>query len=141
MNVKIKIIENGKMPEFKTDGAVCADCYARCEDEIIVPPHSRKLVPLGFAIELPKGYEAQLRPRSGLTSKQIDNGFGTIDFDYRGEVKACLINNSYEKFVVNNGDRICQIAIREVPKISFEQVEELSVTERGTDGFGSTGTK
>lgn len=141
MNVKIKIIENGKMPEFKTDGAACADCYARCEDEIIITPCTRELVPLGFAIELPKGYEAQIRPRSGLTSKEIDNGFGTVDCDCRGEVKACVMNNSNKKFIVHNGDRICQIAIREVPKISFEEVEELSETERGTDGFGSTGTK
>ncbi len=141
MNVNIKLIENGKMPEFKTDGAVCADCYARCEEDIIIFPHTRQLVSLGFAIELPKGYEAQIRGRSGLTSKEIDNGFGTIDCDYRGEVKACVINNGNKNFVVHNGDRICQMAIREVPQISFEQVDELSETERGNGGFGSTGEK
>lgn len=141
MNVKIKLIENGKIPEFKTDGAVCADCYARCEEDKIIFPHTRQLVSLGFAIELPKGYEAQIRGRSGLTSKKIDSGFGTIDWDYRGEVKACVINNGNKKFVVHNGDRICQMAIREVPQISFEQVDELSETERGNGGFGSTGEK
>lgn len=141
MKIKIKLIENGRMPEFKTKGSVCADCYARTEKPIEIKAHSRGLIPLGFAVELPKGYEMVLRPRSGLTKKGFDNAIGTIDYDYRGEVMACLINNSDISIVVEDGTRICQMAIREVPQISFEQVDKLSETERGNGGFGSTGAK
>lgn len=141
MNVKIKLIENGKMPEFKTDGAVCADCYTRAEKPIEIKAHSRGLIPLGFAVELPKGYEMVLRPRSGLSKQGFDIAIGTIDYDYRGEVVACLINNSDISVGVENETRVCQMAIREVPQISFEQVDELSETERGSGGFGSTGIK
>ena len=94
MTVKVKLIEGGKTPEFKTKGAVAADCYARLSEKITIQPKSRVLIPLGFVIELPEGYEAVIRPRSGLTSKCIDVAIGTIDFDYRGEVKVCLINNT-----------------------------------------------
>lgn len=139
MKVKVKLIDGGKMPGFKTEGAVCADCYSRVD--VTVPAGKRSLIPLGFAIELPERWEAVIRPRSGLTSKGIDSGIGTIDFDYRGEVKGCLINNSDEDFIVRVGDRICQIAIREAPVIEFEQVAELTETERGENGFGSTGLK
>lgn len=141
MKIKIKIIENGKMPEFKTKGAVCADCYARTEKPIEIKAHSRELIPLGFAVELPKGYEMVIRPRSGLTRKGFDNAIGTIDYDYRGEVMACLINNSDISIDVENGTRICQCAIRKCPKIKFKQVKILSETKRGKDGFGSTGIK
>lgn len=141
MKIKIKLIENGKMPEFKTNGAVCADCYARAEKPIEVKAHSRELIPLGFAVELPKNYEMVIRPRSGMTRKGFDNAIGTIDYDYRGEVMACLINNSDISIVVEDGTRVCQCAIREVPQISFEKVDELSKTERGNNGFGSTGEK
>ena len=139
MKVKIRLVEGGKLPEFKTEGAVAADCYARVDIDTFVQPGERKLIPLGFALGLEKGYEAVLRPRSGLTKNGIDNGIGTIDFDYRGECMACVINNSDKDFVVHNGDRICQIAIREVPAVEFEVVEELNKTERGANGFGSTG--
>ena len=139
MKVKVKLIDGGKLPEFKTDGAVCADCYARCETPIEIEPNKRKLIPLGFAIELPKGYEMIIRPRSGMTGGEIDAGIGTIDYDYRGEVMACIINNSSKPFLVENDSRICQCAIREVPEIEFEVVEQLSKTVRGSDGFGSTG--
>lgn len=139
VEVKIKLIGNGKMPEFKTDGAVCADCYARVDTYLTIRAGERVLVPLGFAMELPKWYEAVLRPRSGLTKKGIDNGIGTIDFDYRGECCACVINNSGKDFEVHNGDRICQIAIRKAEQVEFCAVDELSDTERGAGGFGHTG--
>lgn len=141
MKIKIKLIKNGKMPEFKTKGACCADCYARAEKPIEVKAHSRELIPLGFAVELPKGYEMVIRPRSGMTRNGFDSAIGTIDYDYRGEVMACLINNSDMTIAVEDGIRICQCAIREVPKIEFEKVEKLSETERGKNGFGSTGLK
>ena len=139
MRVKVKLIEGGKMPEFKTVGAVCADCYARVETPCVLFPYGRTLVPLGFALGLRPGYEAVIRPRSGLSSKGIDVCIGTIDFDYRGEVKACVINNSSRSFEIADGDRICQIAVRKVPAVEFESVETLDDTERGESGFGSTG--
>ena len=140
MNIKIKLIDGGKMPEFKTEGAVCLDCYARLAMSFVsIPANSRCLVNLGFAMELPKGYEAVIRPRSGLSKEGIDIAIGTIDWDYRGEVKACLINNTIGARTINNEERICQIAIREVPEIEFEVVSELSETNRDENGFGSTG--
>lgn len=142
MNIKIKVIENGKIPEFKREGDACADCYARIADNIdhiSIPAHSRCLVNLGFALELPKGYEAVVRPRSGLSLQKIDICIGTIDNNYRGEVKACIVNNSESSFDVKNGDRICQLAIRKTEDIVFERVENLSETNRGDNGFGSSG--
>lgn len=142
MNIKIKVIENGKIPEFKREGDACADCYARITDNIdhiSIPAHSRCLVNLGFALELPKGYEAVVRPRSGLSLQKIDICIGTIDNNYRGEVKACIVNNSESSFDVKNGDRICQLAIRKTEDIVFERVENLSETNRGDNGFGSSG--
>ena len=138
--VAIKLIDGGMLPEVKTEGAVCADCYARTplDEEIVIPVGERRVIPLGFAMEIPEGYEAVIRPRSGLSSKGIDETIGTIDTDYRGEVKACLVNNSKEDFVVHNGDRICQIAIREVPRVVFVITDKLSETKRGEGGFGST---
>lgn len=137
--VKVKLMDGGKMPEYKTKGAVCADCYARGEH--IVPAGERILVPLGFAVELPHCYEMVVRPRSGFSAKGVDVAVGTVDEDYRGEVSACVINTLSESVLIKNGDRICQIAVREVPEISFTAVSELSATERGGNGFGSTGVK
>lgn len=141
MKVQIKLFEGGKAPEFKTDGAVCADCYARCENEtpIEIKPNERKLIPLGFAVELSKGYEMVIRPRSGMTKNGLDVGIGTIDYDYRGEVMVCIINNFSKAISVENGVRVCQCAIRQVPEIEFEIVDKLSETKRGAGGFGSTG--
>ena len=138
--IKIKLIDGGKMPERKTDGAVAFDCYTRLGKACaIFEPTCRGVIPLGFAMELPEGYEAVIRPRSGLSKKGIDETIGTIDFDYRGEVMACVVNNSKEDFKVYDGDRICQIVIREVPKVKLIEVSELSETERGEGGFGHTG--
>lgn len=142
MNIKIKVIENGKIPVFKRKGDACCDCYARLSDNldsISIPPNSRCLVNLGFALELPEEYEAIIRPRSGLSSRYIDICIGTIDSNYRGEVKACIVNNSNGYFDVRSGDRICQLAIRKTEDIVFEQVENLSETNRGDNGFGSSG--
>ncbi len=142
MKIKIKIIEGGKMPVYKTAGAACSDCFARLGVPVItIPPGCRAIIPLGFAIELPEGYEAVIRPRSGLTSKSIDEAIGTIDCDYRGEVRGCIINNTDSEIHINEHDRICQMKIQEAKQFEFEQVEELSETERGENGFGSTGVK
>lgn len=139
MEVKIKKIEDGVLPAYKREGDVCMDCYSR--EFVIVPAFGRKLVPLGFALELPFGYEAVIRPRSGNTREGIDIGIGTIDTNYRGEVMACVCNTLDEDFRIEEGDRICQLAIRKAPIISWKIVEELSDTERGSNGFGSSGIK
>lgn len=142
-DIKIKVFEGGKLPVYKTKGASCADCYARLEgkDFTVIFPNERELIPLGFALELPEGYEAVIRPRSGMMSKGIDEAIGTIDSDYRGEVRACIINNTTQRINIYNGDRICQMKIQESRQFSFKVVDELTETERGAGGFGSTGVK
>lgn len=138
----IYLFSDGIMPEYKTEGASGLDCHARLASDVIkIPKGSRCLVNLGFALELPRGYEGQIRPRSGGTSKGIDIGFGTIDWDFKGELKACVINNSGGDYEIHNGDRICQLVISKVERMSVIKVDELSETERGDKGFGSTGTK
>ena len=142
MNVKMKLIDGGKKPVFKHDGDVCADCHARIAGgSISIPAGTRVLVNLGFALELPDGYEAVIRPRSGLSKDGIDIAIGTCDASYRGEVKACVINNRDEAYPVSDGDRICQLAIRKTEDITFVEADELSETERGENGFGSSGLK
>lgn len=148
-SARLKLIGDGRVPQYKTSGAACADCYARIEphkdnpevDYIVIHPHRRALVPLGFAMALPVGYEAVIRPRSGLTKQGIDGQIGTIDSDYRGEVSACLVNNSDAPFKVRNGDRICQMKIQRAERLHFAFVDELDETERGEGGFGSTGIR
>ena len=137
--VKIKLFELGQLPEYKRDGDACLDCKSR--NCMTIKNGERALVPLGFAIELPKDYEATVRPRSGNTRDGIDVGIGTIDETYRGEVMACVINSSGEDFNIEVGDRICQLAIREAPKFRLVKVSELSKTERNDSGFGSSGKK
>lgn len=147
--VRFRLIGDGRVPQYKTIGAACADCYARIEphkdnpevDYIVIHPHQRALVPLGFAMALPVGYEAVIRPRSGLMKQGIDEQIGTIDSDYRGEVSACLVNNSDAPFKVRNGDRICQMKIQLAERLPFALVDELDETERGEGGFGSTGIR
>ena len=139
MEVKIKRVEDGVIPAYKREGDVCMDCYSR--EFVIIPAFGRKIVPLGFALELPIGYEAIIRPRSGLSKDGIDVCLGTIDTNYRGEVMACVSNTLDEDFKIEKGDRICQLAIREAPAITWNVVEELSETERGNNGFGSSGVK
>ena len=137
MNVKIKICENGKLPMYAHIGDACCDCYA-AEDLTIAYGQWAK-VKLGFCLELPEGYEAQIRPRSGLSSKGVIAIIGTIDSNYRGEVCAIIQNNSFDDFEIKFGDRICQMKIERVDPIIFEQVEELSKTNRNDKGFGSSG--
>lgn len=138
--IKIKLIDGGKIPEYKTAGASCCDCHARLVTPFItIPKGATTLINLGFAIEIPEGYEAVIRPRSGLSKMGIVVAQGTIDSDFRGEVKACVTNNSGGDFDIKNLERICQMKIQKAERFEFEEVDELSETERGDGGFGSTG--
>lgn len=142
MNIKIKRIENGKIPTYETEGSAGADCYARISEKVIVKPKTVETIPLGFAVEIPEGYEMQIRGRSGNARKkwvQVFNSPGTIDSDYRGEVGAILYNASDVDFEVNPFDRIAQAVVAPVIQAKWEEVEELSETKRGIAGFGSTG--
>ena len=139
MKIKIKRIGNGILPEYKREGDACLDCYARCDKVMVLKPKDRVMIPLGFALELPEGYEAVIRPRSGLSKNGIDSCIGTIDANYRGELNAILINNSDEHFVVSDGMRICQISVRQTLKFEWNVVDELNESNRGENGFGSTG--
>ena len=133
-----------KLPQYQTEGAAAMDLYAANENTITLKPLERALVPTGIKIELPQGYEAQVRPRSGLAIKSgisLSNCVGTIDEDHRGEVCVGLINYSNEEFSVHRGDRIAQMLIAHVTKAVIETVEELSQTARQEGGFGSTGIK
>lgn len=140
MEIKIKRIENGKLPEYKTEGAAGADCYARLNKPVIVKARKHETIPLGFAVEIPEGYEMQIRPRSGLARKNgVKTVLGTIDSDYRGEVGAIMFNDTEEDFEIKNGDRIAQAVITPVIKAEWHLTDKLSETERGEGGFGSTG--
>jgi len=142
--MKINIINKSglALPQYETAHAAGMDMRAFTPEEIVIKPMQRILVPTGLHIELPIGYEAQIRPRSGLAYKHgisIVNSPGTIDADYRGEIKVLLINLSDTDFVVNNGDRIAQMVIAKHETISWEDVQELSDTARGAGGYGHTG--
>jgi dUTP pyrophosphatase len=129
------------LPSYQTTSAAGADLMAAIEDDIVLAPGKRTLVPSGIAIELPDGYEAQVRPRSGLALKHgvtVLNAPGTIDADYRGEVGVILINHGHEPFTIRRGDRIAQIIVAPVVQAQFHEAE-LSETARGAGGFGSTG--
>ena len=140
MEIKIKRIENGKLPEYKTEGAAGADCYARLKKPVIVKAGKPETIPLGFVVEIPEGYEMQIRPRSGLARKNgVKTVLGTIDSDYRGEVGAIMFNDTEEDFEIKNGDRIAQAVICPVIKAEWHLTDKLSETERGENGFGSTG--
>lgn len=138
MDIKLKLINGGKVPEFKTAGAACADTYARLSKPTWVWLFP-KLIPLGFAVELPSETEMIVRGRSGNGKKGHYIVHGTVDEDFRGEVSACVW--SILPFRVKDGFRIAQVAIRPAPKVSFNTVSELSETERGSGGFGSTGSR
>ena len=137
IDVNIKLLEDGIIPVYKTEGSAGADCFSRVD--AVIKPHETRVIPLGFAVEIPNGYEMQIRPRSGLATKGKQAIFGTIDSDYRGEVGAIIYNSSDDEFVVKKGDRIAQCLIAPVIIASFNAVDELSETERGNGGFGSTG--
>ena len=140
----VKIVNESvnPVPAYATAGSAGMDLYAHLHESVVLEPLQRKLIPTGLFIELPTGYEAQIRPRSGLALKQgitCLNSPGTIDADYRGEIGVILINLSNEMQVLNSGDRIAQMVIAPVTQISWEPSSALSLTNRGKGGFGSTG--
>lgn len=142
--MKIKIVNTSKhaLPEYATPFSAGMDLRANIEEPLVLKPLERALVPTGIFIELPEGYEAQIRPRSGLAIKHgigIVNSPGTIDADYRGEIRVILVNLSNENFVINDGERICQMVIARHEHVQWQQVDELNETERGAGGFGHTG--
>jgi dUTP pyrophosphatase len=130
------------LPEYATEGSSGMDIRAFLNEPVVLQPLQRALIPTGLYIELPYGYEAQIRPRSGLAIKQgitCLNTPGTIDADYRGEIKVILINLSNDNVTINNGDRIAQMVFQKVEMVKFKEVESINVTERGQGGFGHTG--
>ena len=142
MIVKIVNQSNNPLPEYSTVHSAGMDIRAHLVNPIVLKPLERVLVPTGLFIELPVGFEAQIRPRSGLALKKgitVLNSPGTIDADYRGEVGIILINLSNEEFVIQHGERICQMVIARHEHIGWETVEVLKETDRGAGGFGHTG--
>ena len=137
-----KLNKNTNIPEYKTDGSSGKDLMANIEKPIILHPGEKKLISTGITIAIPNEYEIQIRPRSGLAAKNgisVLNTPGTIDADYRGEIKVILINLSKQSFKINNNDRIAQMVLCPIVKAELEEVQELPKTIRGTGGFGSTG--
>ncbi|MDH6309003.1 dUTP pyrophosphatase [Dysgonomonas sp. PFB1-18] len=142
--MKVKIINKSHhpLPEYATPYSAGVDLRAYISEPITLKPLERTLVPTGLYIELPQGYEAQIRPRSGLAFKNgltVLNSPGTIDADYRGEIRVILVNLSNDDFVINDGERICQMVIAQHAQVSWEKVEAINETERGAGGFGHTG--
>ncbi len=140
------VAQNGAfVPEYKTKGAAGADLCALLENQVVLNPGKSAIIPTGLFFEIPEGYEIQIRPRSGLAAKNgvtVLNTPGTIDSDYRGEIKIILINLGEKDFTINNGDRIAQMVVSPVTQSDFtvvQSLDKLSQTERGSGGFGSTG--
>jgi len=144
--MKIKIVNNSQhdSPEYATSQSAGLDLRANLAESITLKPLARTLVKTGLFIELPEGYEAQVRPRSGLAYKKgitVLNSPGTIDADYRGEIGVILVNLSEEEFVIENGERVAQLVIAKHEQAQWVEVENLDETDRGAGGFGSTGVK
>lgn len=142
MNIRIINKSHHPLPEYATPYSAGVDLRANIDTPIVLKPLERTLVPTGIYLELPQGYEAQIRPRSGLAFKHgltVLNSPGTIDADYRGEIRVILINLSAEEFVINDGERICQMVIAQHTQVFWEEADSLSETERGAGGFGHTG--
>lgn len=144
--VKVKVVNIGRqpLPEYATSQSAGLDLRANIESPITLKPLERRLIPTGLRIALPEGYEAQVRPRSGLALKHgitVLNTPGTIDADYRGELMVLLVNLSNEDFVINEGERIAQMIIAKYETVAWEPVEVLDETERGEGGYGHTGVK
>ena len=144
--LKVKVINTGNqpLPQYATPQSAGMDLRANIDEPIVLHPLERRLIPTGLHIALPVGYEAQIRPRSGLALKHgitVLNSPGTIDADYRGELMTLLVNLSQEDFVINPGERIAQMVVAKHEQIDFEIVDELDETERGTGGYGHTGVK
>lgn len=144
--IKVKVINrsNNELPQYATIMSAGMDLRAFTDEPITLMPGERKIVHSGISIQLPEGYELQVRPRSGLALKHgitLTNAPGTVDADYRGDVGAIVHNLGTEPFVINNGDRICQIVAKEYVKIEWEETDTLDSTDRGEGGFNSTGVK
>src|SRR5690554_1610787 len=142
--MKVKILNKSKhdLPKYSTSLSAGMDLRANLDESVKLTPLERKLIPTGLFIELPEGYEAQIRPRSGLALKKgitVLNTPGTVDADYRGEIGVILVNLSQEDFVIESGERICQIVIASHETVEWNLVEELNSTQRGSGGFGHTG--
>lgn len=141
MQIRIKS-DSGIFPAYETEGSAGMDIRAYLEESVTLAPGEHKMIPTGLYLEIPAGYEAQIRARSGLAAKYgigLANGIGTIDSDYRGEIKIILINWGDKEFVINNGDRVAQMVIARYERVEWEASDELSSTERGSGGFGHTG--
>ena len=139
-----KLSSSVSIPKYETSGSSGMDLAAHIENNIIINPGEKALISTGISMAIPKGYEVQIRPRSGLAVKKnitVLNTPGTIDADYRGEIKVILINLGKEKFTIENGERIAQMVVCPVVQAILEEVKELSDTKRGLGGFGSTGNK
>ena len=145
--VKILIKKTNKevtTPKYKTDGSSGVDLSAFLEKKVVIKPNSSELIPTGLQVAIPEELEIQIRPRSGLAAKEsigVLNSPGTIDSDYRGELKIILFNHGNKDFIINNGDRIAQMVLVPILKMEFEEVDSLPDTIRGQGGFGSTGKK
>jgi len=142
MQIKIVNKSDNHLPAYSTEMSAGMDIRAYLTEPVTLKPLERKLIPTGLFVEIPKGYEAQIRPRSGLALKKgitVLNTPGTIDADYRGEIGVILINLSQEDFVIENGERICQMIIASHETVEWSLVQELELSERGAGGFGHTG--
>ena len=144
MSLKVRIVNNSKndLPVYSTAYSAGMDLRANIDEDIVMQPLERKLLPTGLFIELPKGYEAQIRPRSGMAIKHgisVLNTPGTIDADYRGEIKVILVNMSNESYVIKPGERICQMVISKHEEVTWDEVDALNESGRGEGGFGHTG--
>ncbi len=145
-NVAVKVVNKSQneLPAYSTKDSAGMDLRASLSEPIELKPLQRVLVPTGIYIELPEGYECQIRPRSGLALKHgitVLNTPGTIDADYRGEIGVILVNLSDKAFVINNGERICQMVVARYERVDWKQVDSLDESERGEGGFGHTGVK
>lgn len=144
--MKVKIVNHSKhpLPEYKTKASAGMDIRANLDEIVTLKPLERRLIPTGLYIELPEGYEAQIRPRSGLALNEglgLLNSPGTLDADYRGELGVIVVNLSNNVITIEDGERICQMIINKVEQAEWIEVDELTVTERGDGGFGHTGKK
>ena len=146
MTMKVKVINRSRfdLPRYATPLSAGMDVRANIDEAVVLRPLERAMIPTGLSIELPEGYEMQIRPRSGLAAKHgitVLNSPGTIDADYRGEIRVILVNLSNEEFRIEAGERIAQMVVARHEQVEWELVEELAESERGEGGFGSTGKK
>ena len=144
--MKVKIVNKSRYgaPAYATEYSAGMDLKANIEQPVILGSLDRTMIPTGLFIELPEGFEAQIRPRSGLAAKHgitVTNAPGTIDADYRGEICVLLVNLGREPFIINPGERIAQMVVARHERVDWEEVEDLAASERGAGGFGSTGTQ